>query len=931
MHRLKMFLEIAAKGRWSRVVVLFVAIFILLGGMSVVRMRLLSSGRALASAESLYSKAQKDAVFYLFQYATSGAEPDFQLFQRAISVPLGDRKARLELEKQHPDLDVVREDLLDGGNNTDDIADMIDAYRIFRHVNISIEPISMWTSADNQLIELNIAASRLHSLVQGGAPDLAEVKGSLDRIRQINLRLVQTEGTLSSSIGGAIRKIQHVLLSASWIIAVIVLFCGALVARLILTKNGDLENALQVSEERLHLAMVGSNDGLWDWNIVQGRVYYSPRLRELLGYSGPDLLAAAAHFERFVYPDDLAMTRAKLDAHLRDNIPYDVEYRVINQIGGLRWVRSRAQSLRDSGGEPLRMTGSITDITDRKHAEEQLYAEKERAQVTLESIGDAVVTVNIDGLIDYLNPAAAALTGWTLVDAHGLAMASICPMLNEITREKIPDLASQILSSDRASDVTTNILLVCRDGHEIAVNWSAAPIGNREGKIIGIVFVFHDVSKDRAYATHLSFQASHDELTGLINRREFERRLELLLPVEQSKTKHHTMLYLDIDQFKIVNDTCGHIAGDEMLKQLGILLKAKLRQNDTLARLGGDEFGVLLETCPIEPALRVAELFRQAVSNFRFVWQEKIFSIGVSIGLVAFSNDGATLADILRMADAACYVAKDKGRNRIHIFTPEDKELAQRHGEMGWIGRIQKALEEQRFVLYSQKIRALGNDPEEGEHYEILLRMLDENGQLVPPMAFIPAAERYGLMPSLDRWVIKTAFSEYATRHPGETVSGTCAINLSGTSISDDDFLPFVRAQFQHYQVPPSGICFEITETSAIANLGKAEGLIRDLKKLGCRISLDDFGSGMSSFSYLKHLSVDYLKIDGGFVKDMMSDPIDHAMVEAINRIGHVMKIKTIAEFVENNEIMEELRLMGIDFAQGYGVEKPRPCVISSV
>ena len=385
------------------------------------------------------------------------------------------------------------------------------------------------------------------------------------------------------------------------------------------------------------------------------------------------------------------------------------------------------------------------------------------------------------------------------------------------------------------------------------------------------------------------------------------------------------MLYIDLDQFKIVNDTCGHIAGDELLHQLTSLMQSKLRQSDTLARLGGDEFGVLLEGCPTEPALRVAETLRQTVSDFHFVWGDKIFPSGLSIGLVTFSSGGVLIGDVLRMADAACYVAKDKGRNRVHVYTQQDTEVAHRQGEMGWIGRIQKALDENRFVLYSQKILPLTPGDEDQIHYEVLLRMKDEDGSLIPPMAFIPAAERYGLMPTLDRWVIRTTFANCAARSVDDANVGISAINLSGMSLGDEHFLAYVLAQFEHFKISPQLICFEITETAAITNLTNAGVFIRELKNIGCRFSLDDFGSGMSSFSYLKHLPVDYLKIDGGFVKDMLTDPIDCAMVEAINNIGHVMGIQTIAEFVENSEIQARLQEMGVDFAQGYGVEKPRP------
>jgi diguanylate cyclase (GGDEF)-like protein/PAS domain S-box-containing protein len=912
--------------RWGKVALIYLCVIAVLGLLAMVRLRVLSSIRSQIAAESIYSKSQKDAVFDLLDYAAGEQEHAFLAFEQKIALPLASRNARAALDASEPDFSAVKEDLLAAGGDGDDIDDVLFTYRLARLFHVQPDIMPAWREADDKLAQLNAEARHLHELLRDVAPDRAAVQASIARIRQANDQLIVIEHTLSTRMQEVAHNAQRTMVTASWLVALTFVLGGIFVARLILAKNEKLGEALRVSEERLRLAMSGSNDGLWDWDIAADSLYYSQRLLDLLGADKSILGKDSSLFLKFVHPADLPRVRGQLMAHLRFDAPYDAEFRIVTATGDVRWVRSRAQSLRAADSRALRMAGSITDITERRLSEELLYAEKERAQVTLESIGDAVITTGVDGKIEYLNPAATAITGWPLNEAQGKPTDEVCSLIEEHSREKVATSFDRKGIKLKMREVETNLLLIGKDGHEVAVNRSVAQIRNRNGQVIGTVFVLHDVSKDRAYATHLSYQASHDELTGLINRREFERRVSVLLGAPQS-TRTHSMLYVDLDQFKIVNDTCGHLAGDELLKQLAELLKARLRQNDTIARLGGDEFGVLLEACPTAPAVKIAEMLRQTVSDFRFVWRDRVFPIGASIGLVTFGDHPATLADILRMADAACYQAKDNGRNRIHIFSPEDKELALRHGEMGWIGRIRQALEEDRFVLYSQKILPLDAHHEDVKgvktHYEILLRMLDENNNIVPPIAFIPAAERYGLMPALDRWVIKNAFSLYVQRAKAGARGEICAINLSGTSIGDVDFLPFVRQQFLLYPVPPQNICFEITETSAIANLGKAEVLIRKLKDFGCQISLDDFGSGMSSFSYLKHLPVDYLKIDGSFVKDMMLDPIDHAMVEAINRIGQVMKIKTVAEFVEDEATLNELRTMGVNFAQGYVIERP--------
>lgn len=421
----------------------------------------------------------------------------------------------------------------------------------------------------------------------------------------------------------------------------------------------------------------------------------------------------------------------------------------------------------------------------------------------------------------------------------------------------------------------------------------------------------------------LRYQASHDALTGLFNRHEFERRAKLLISKIQNSKGEHALCFMDLDQFRVVNDTCGHIAGDELLRQLGHVLKDSVRKSDILARLGGDEFGILMENCTADQAKRTVTELQQAIQDFQFSWEKKSFRIGVSIGLVSFSGTTSSITEVLKQADAACYMAKDLGRNRIHVYQPEDTQIEQRHGEMQWVTRINHALEENRYILYAQNIVPLNQSTE--IHYELLLRMIDEHGKIIPPNIFLPAAERYDLMHKLDVWVVDHAFALIASHPDFIEQIHFISINLSGQSITNVNFLNSVIAQIKALGIEASKICFEVTETAAISNLRAASNFISRLRELGCHFALDDFGSGLSSFGYLKNLPVDYLKIDGMFVRDIVEDPIDNAMVKSINDIGHVMGMKTIAEFVENSEIKSMLREIGVDYAQGYDIGRPRP------
>lgn len=559
-----------------------------------------------------------------------------------------------------------------------------------------------------------------------------------------------------------------------------------------------------------------------------------------------------------------------------------------------------------------------------RESESALYHEKERVEVTLHSIGDAVITTDETGCIEYFNPVAERLTGYQLYEVQGKVLREILQLVNENTREPVENPVDQCLKCGEILELADHTVLIRADGDEVAIADSAAPIRDRSGEIIGAVMVFHDVGHARKLARQLSYQATHDALTGLYNRREFEDRLKEAIEESRVHGGEHALCYLDLDQFKLVNDTCGHIAGDELLRQVASLLQGKIRESDILARLGGDEFGVLLQHCTLEQARSVAEDLRKTVRDFRFVHEDHSFEIGVSIGVVTVNASIHNMTEVYSAADVACYAAKDSGRNRIHVYKPDDHELKRRQGEMRWVARIRKAIEEDRFVLYSQVIEPV-SDPDLPVHYEILLRIRDENGEEVPPMAFIPAAERYNLMPEVDRWVVGRVMDLASTIQHGPLHDAVWTINISGRSLGDDEFLRYLARKISDAPMAADRICFEITETAAIANLRRATRFMKQLKDLGCRFALDDFGSGLSSFAYLKNLEVDYLKIDGSFVRDMVEDPIDYAMVEAINNVGHVMNIQTIAEFVETSEIREALQSLGVNYGQGFGIGRPVP------
>jgi diguanylate cyclase (GGDEF)-like protein/PAS domain S-box-containing protein len=673
--------------------------------------------------------------------------------------------------------------------------------------------------------------------------------------------------------------------------------------------------------ERGALIDAAGNDALWDFYMTGNFTEFSPRWKAMMGYDQPG--ASLPEWQDLVHPDDMPQVQLLMRDYIggRTKI-FESVHRLRHASGEWRWVSSRGKAHMDASGRTLRLLGVEVDITERRLYEEALFREKEAAQITLQAIGDGVITTSADAIIDYINPVAQQMTGWSLDDSVGRHVEDLFKVYHDQTCEPLENPLVASIRRVRGGRSPHPVLMIRTDGKELHIQTSSSPIRDGLGLVTGAVLVFRDVSESRELNRKLTHNASHDAVTGLVNRSEFELRLERALHSARAGEDHYAICFIDLDQFKIINDSCGHAAGDILLAQVGALFKTKVRWRDTLARLGGDEFGVLLEGTSLDEAMRNAEVLRESLRDYRFNYDERTFRITASVGVVPITAENEDVAAVISDADNACAAAKEHGRNRVHSFAENDIELMRRRREMQWATRINSAIEESRFELYRMPILALQQE-EHGRHYEMLLRLRDEAGRMVSPDTFMAAAERYGLTPSIDRWVVENVFRWLVSDHDERDALGVVAINLSGQSLADTKFLPFVIEHLERSGLDAKRICFEITETSAIASFAQANRFIGALKQLGCQFSLDDFGTGMSSFGYLKSFPVDYLKIDGSFVRGILSDPIDREMVRSINEIGHLTGKKVIAEYAENAEIINALRDMGVDYAQGYGVAQP--------
>ncbi len=691
------------------------------------------------------------------------------------------------------------------------------------------------------------------------------------------------------------------------------------------TERKLVEQALRASEERLQLAQQAGEIVVWDWDLANDRIYFSPNARELLRIASWES-APSREFFAHVHPQDQARLQAALDATLIDDRDYFLEHRLLLPTGQTRWLAQRGRVVRGGGGQATRLLGVALDITNRKLAEEALFQEKERAQVTLASIGDGVIRTDARGMIDFMNPAAERLTGWPIHEAYGKHLRDVFRVVDPESHTSLLDPVTRCLAEGRYIEFPGERMLQPRNGHAIAVRDSASPIFNRQGRTVGAVLAFKDVTELRTMERERSFLSTHDPLTGLLNRESFEEEVEHAVQEARQHRRVHSLLIAELDQFQLLLDTCGHFAGDEALKYFAERLQARMPSGATLARLGNGDFAALLVDVPPARGLEFARGLREALSRAHFRWQDRPFELTAAVGLAAVTESAADGTAALAAADAARFAARQAGGNRVHEYRPGDDAIARRLGELQWVQEIRRALDTGRFRLFAQKIVPLQARVEIEPMAEIFLRMLSDRGDAVATSAFIAAAERYHLISSLDRWVVRESLSVLSARDGSELPAGTTyTINLSGQSLGEEAFLEQVLAVIEDASLDPRRVCFEITETAAIANLSSALRFISGLRGLGCRFVLDDFGSGFSSFAYLKNLPVDFLKIDASFTHQLPKDRIQRALVESILQIGRVLGMKTIAEGIEDDETLAVLRDLGVDYGQGFILHRPRP------
>jgi diguanylate cyclase (GGDEF)-like protein/PAS domain S-box-containing protein len=673
----------------------------------------------------------------------------------------------------------------------------------------------------------------------------------------------------------------------------------------------DREQLFQRLVETVHDAVLVHRDTI---------LFANARFLALLGLQGPDVVGRP--LSDFVAPEYVELVQNNLRRRLAgESAAERYEIELMDRQGQVTRVEL-SSTLIDSSGQSALL---LTALEMLPGGFPQEVSQKPRAMATLDAMGESVITVNAEGRIDYMNHAAEALLGQPVDQVMGKSFAEVASLVDENDRRPLGDPVQKALTSDRAAAARRAVLLPVNGTAERFVEISITPL-KVDKDIAGLVLVLHDTSELRGLTRQMTYQASHDALTGLVNRREFERRLQEAMDSAQTSDIGHALCYLDLDHFKVVNDTCGHTAGDNMLREIASLIKDAVRDSDTVGRIGGDEFALLLVGCPLEKARQIADNVVSSVNEFRFVWKDKIFNVGVSIGLVEIGRDSGTIEDIMNSADSACYVAKKQGGLHVHVYSAREEANARHSGEIHWLLKLQRALRDNKFELYFQPIVHARAGGVSGPALEVFVRLTSENGlPASPPAEFIRAAERYRLMPHVDRWVVQAVFAALGRGGlklpPGRSV----AINLAGQTLGDAEFLEFVVECFDHTGASPADICFEVTESSVVANLDHAQRFIAVLHGMGCEFALDNFGSGLSSFSTLKTLPMDYLKIDGSFIKNLAGDTVNQAMVAAMIELSRSLNFRVVAEQVEDQWALDTVTGMGIDFVQGFIVGRPQP------
>jgi diguanylate cyclase (GGDEF)-like protein/PAS domain S-box-containing protein len=599
------------------------------------------------------------------------------------------------------------------------------------------------------------------------------------------------------------------------------------------------------------------------------------------------------------------------------------ELQLIDGEERTRWAEATGMRMRYRGKTVI--VTIARDVTHRKSVEATLSRGRDQAQITLESLSEGLITADVNGNIDYMNAAAVTLTGASQDKAIGQPFGEIVKLVDEGDNRDLGDPVSRTLAMRKRVSMGRRALLMPVNGSgEVSIEATASPIFKPDGEMSGAVLIMRDVGELRGLTREMSYQASHDALTGLVNRREFERQIDVALDGTQAESEHHVLCYMDLDRFKVVNDTCGHLAGDNMLREVAALLREQVRDSDIVARLGGDEFALLLTGCPLEKACQIADDVCTAVRNYHFVWQDRIFDVGISIGLVEINQQSTSIEDVLSAADSACYVAKQQGRGRVHVYSARDEEAARQRGEIHWLRKLQSAIRDETFVLLEQPIISVAGRIPRGPAVEVFVRLDDEEDGLISPYEFMRAAERYQLSGAIDRWVVQTTLasvSNGAIRLPDER---SVAINLFGQTMADDDFLDFVVDALDHSKVDPEKICFEVTEQAVLHDLDHSRRFIGVLHGMGCSFALDDFGSDVGSLASLKGLEIDFLKLDGIYTRDLVSDSVSQEVVSSVTRMAHAVGFKVIAEQVEDQVNFDGLRDLGVNFIQGNYVEEPR-------